>query len=387
VLALGAAVAAGAAETAAFRPATAEGAELKLVGDLAVLTLQGSPDKMGRQSAALTGDAMKRVAEFPRLLVMLMGRQGEWAKHAGNSRAMFEQFPADHRQELDACAAAAGMDREKLVILNTILDVYGGFGCSSLIAEGRRSATGAPLFGRNVDFPLSALSKLNLVTVYRPEKKHAFAAVGYPGLLGVVSGMNDQGLALAVHGVFSAGRGGTSFDVKGVPCTMLCRHVLEECATVEEAEKLLKQSKHTTALCVVLCDRTRGAVVEVSPGGTAARASEDGLCACTNHFRAGRRIAAEVCPRYATLRQAARQDKLRLEDIARKLHEVNQGAMTVQTMVFAPASLELHLAAGSCPASALPLKRLAMGPLLGVAETAAAAPAANGTPAADAKRD
>jgi isopenicillin-N N-acyltransferase like protein len=52
-------------------------------------------------------------------------------------------------------------------------------------------------------------------------------------------------------------------------------------------------------------------------------------------------------------------------DVAKKMDEVNLGRMTVQTMVFEPAALKLHLAIGSCPSSALPMKLLELKPLFG----------------------
>ena len=41
----------------------------------------------------------------------------------------------------------------------------------------------------------------------------------------------------------------------------------------------------------------------------------------------------------------------------------NQGKFTLQTMIFEPAALKLHLAIGECPSSALPLKELDLKPL------------------------
>ena len=39
------------------------------------------------------------------------------------------------------------------------------------------------------------------------------------------------------------------------------------------------------------------------------------------------------------------------------------GRMTVQSMIFEPEPLILHLAMGSCPSSALPMKKLELQPL------------------------
>jgi hypothetical protein len=350
-----------------FREAAAGNGQLKYINELPVLLVQGSPEEIGRQKAELTASAARRLLDFPRALAALMGRHGDWSKLLVKAREMARQFPADHRRELEACAEAAGVDRDKLLAMNTLMDIYGGFGCSSLIAEADRSATASPIFGRNLDiFSLGVLQHYSLVVVYRPEGKHAFVSVGFPGVFGAFSGMNERGLALALHGVFWTGDGSPNSDPHGIPCTMLLRRVLEECATVEEAEALLRKSRHTTVLSVVLCDRVRSAVAEVGPGGVAVRQAAGGICACTNHFRAGRSLPAEVCPRYAGLLRGTENGAISVDTVARKLHEVHQGGQTVQTMIFEPGPLRLHLAIGSCPSSALPLKALEVAPLLGV---------------------
>jgi hypothetical protein len=51
--------------------------------------------------------------------------------------------------------------------------------------------------------------------------------------------------------------------------------------------------------------------------------------------------------------------------MAEKMDAVNQGPLTIQTMIFEPDSLRLHLAIGSCPSSKLPLKELDLAPLFG----------------------
>ena len=52
------------------------------------------------------------------------------------------------------------------------------------------------------------------------------------------------------------------------------------------------------------------------------------------------------------------------QSVELRLDAVNQGRLTLQTMIFEPAALKLHLAIGKCPASKLPLKELELGPLL-----------------------
>src|SRR5207248_1403528 len=82
--------------------------------------------------------------------------------------------------------------------------------------------------------------------VYRPANKHAFATVGFPGLAGCLSGMNDQGLSVAILEVYSTKDGSPKYDPRGRPNFFTFRQVLEQCATVEEAVKLLRETPRAT---------------------------------------------------------------------------------------------------------------------------------------------
>jgi hypothetical protein len=71
----------------------------------------------------------------------------------------------------------------------------------------------------------------------------------------------------------------------------------------------------------------------------------------------------ELGRRYPNLEKAQSIKTLGVDDVAKKLDEVNAGRMTVQSMIFEPEPLILHLAMGSCPSSALPMKKLELQPL------------------------
>ncbi len=263
-------------------------------------------------------------------------------------------------------ADQSGVDRDLGILANTLTDMYrGSVSCSSLIVSPKRSATGGPLFGRNLDFyTLGLLDKYSLVTIHRPKGKHAFVAVGFPGLFGCLSGMNDAGLALAVHEVILSHDGAPMFNPKGMPYTFCFRQMLEQCATIEQAEQLLRATPRTTLLSLALCDRRHSVVLEMTPNSVVARHGSEGICACTNHFRTDELAVLPWCTRYRKLIQSRKLDQLDVADVAKKLHEVNLGRLTVQTMIFEPATLKLHLAIGSCPSSALPLRLLELKPLL-----------------------
>jgi hypothetical protein len=364
-LALAAAVPSRGGEPYPFAERSSGGGRLQTIAGLPVLVVEGSPEEMGRQEASLVSDAARHLVAYPRELLAEIGRQDRWPDFVRMGRDMAAQFPRDHLAELDAFAKTSGYDRDALVALNTMIDTYrGSLGCSSLMVAPERSATGGPLFGRNLDFPsLDKLYEYTLVTVYRPERKHAFASVGFPGMFGCLSGINDAGLAVAVHEIFLSRDGGSMLDPQGVPYSLAFRRVLEECASVEEARQLIASMKRTTLLSMALCDRRGGAVLEMTPRTVVLRRGEDGLCACTNHFRSPELRTFALGWRYRILIESQRQPKLGLDDVAGKLDAVNLGRLTMHTMIFEPEPLVLHLAYGSCPSSSLPLKRLELAPL------------------------
>lgn len=365
-----AACGASAGEPFRYQAGSFEKASLSYINGLPVLCVEGTPQEIGRQSAALVGDGATTLLEFPQRLLAAVGREDRWPVLLELSQSLAGQCPADYRAELKAFAHQADIDPELLQAVNVMVDTYrGGFGCSSLIVDPPRSRTGGVVFGRNLDFfSQGVLQQYSLVVIYKGRGKHAFASVGFPGLLGCLSGMNDAGLALAVHEVFLSRDGGRIFNPKGIPYTLLFRRVLEECTTVQEAEELIRSAPRTTLLSLALCDRDGGAVLEITPKTVVLRRAENGLLACTNHFRTEPLRVFSFARRYRILMETDQIQRVAVDDVAKKLHQVNQGRLTLQTMIFQPDRLRLQLAIESCPSSALPLRRLELAPLFDVTD-------------------
>lgn len=384
------------AEDPAFRyPEGKHGAgELRYVNGIPVLSVAGSPEEIGEQVAVLGVKPARRLLAYPRdflkaatdgPLVNVLGRQlngmgvvdpqqfGEmksFIRGAGMltltvmGNRLFHHFLPRHAAEVEAIARASGEDRDTIILANTMFEIKKIAACSVLIVEPNRSATGQLLCGRNLDFPtLGYLQDYSLVQVYRPTGKHAFATVGFPGLAGCLSGMNDKGLSVAVLEVYSSHDGAPKYDPKGRPNFFTFRQVLEECATVDEAVKLIRETRRATLANLMVCDRNGGVIIEMTTKSVVVRKSDDGVCPCTNHFRSPELATSLICDRYDRLLKAEKLPKLGLPEISATLDAVNQRNFTMQTMVFEPAALKLHLALGQPPTSALPLKEMDLGPL------------------------
>jgi predicted choloylglycine hydrolase len=338
--------------------------ELKYEKGIPILRVEGSPDEMGEQMAVLAVKPAKRILNFPTELLERLEIKGALPILVLAGEAMLAHFPPDDRHELEAIIKA-GIDRNPIVLGNTMFDLKKLFACSALLVTRDRSETGGILFGRNLDFPnLGYVHEYSLVTIYRSPGKHTFASVSFPGLVGCLSGMNDAGLCLGVLEICHVKNGEKRFDASGVPYALCYRRILEDCSTVEEAEKLLRSMKRTSLTSLAICDPKRAAVFEITPESLVVRNPEEGICSCTNHF-----CTKELKPafqpdmfwtldRFDILEMTRKRAKVGIEDLHQSLHAVSVRNHTLQTMVFEPAKLRLHLAIGACPASAKELKSL-----------------------------
>ena len=343
---------------------------LQRIGGLPVLIVQGTPEQMGEQVGVLGGRPGARVTRYPRDLLLQVGADWSWSTFVAAGRGMLARFPAHHRVELDAIIRHSGVDPDLCIAGNTIFDMKKLFACSSVLVDSERGQDGRILFGRNFDFPsLNYLHEYTLVTVYRPTGKHAFASIGFPCLVGVLSGMNDAGLAIAVHEAYMGADRSAQFDPHGVPFALLVRRILEECTTIEEAAELLRSAPRTTQLNLPIADAKAVAILEVTSKNVVVRPADCGVCFCTNHFLSEslrvreHRNTYETLDRYRALGMRTKAPKLGVADLQIALHAANLGTLTLQTMIFEPKVRVLHLAIGGLPASGQPLRKLDLEPL------------------------
>ncbi|MEQ8768538.1 MAG: C45 family peptidase [Planctomycetota bacterium] len=353
-----------------YLPAKTKGGELTIIETIPVLKVSGTPEQIGAQIGELGARNARELYGYPKDFLDQFGSRYAsafaWPMMMSWARDMLPMFPEHHLREMNACAEASGFDREVFVAANTMFDIKKMVACSTLYVSGERSETGGPMLGRNLDFPtLGYLQKYSMVSIVEQPGKHTFASVGFPGLIGVLSGMNDAGLALAVLEVYSSKDGSPKFEKSGTPYALCFRRLLEECTTVDEALKTLREMKRTTYVNLAIADRTTGAVFEITPKQVVRREPEDGLLSCTNHFRTeelGTRLQRGG-RRYRALEEARSRAKLGTEAVWDRLDAANAGSLTLQSMIFEPKTLRLHLAFGECPSTQQPRRTIELKPL------------------------
>lgn len=341
-----------AAEYPRPKPGRAGKGRLEYVQGIPVLHLYGSPAEMGRQQGTLLAEQFAVLREHYLERFVRDGAQAEAAKLAAMG---FQKFmPPDYLAEMKALSAASGQPYVSVLLANTFLDSARVLWCSVAIVRGEASKGGRLLFARNNDFPTFGIAhQASQLTVYHHAEpgRHSFVAIGWPGMVGVISGMNDAGLCAAT--LVSLTQRGVQ---PGMPYTLMYRQVLERCTTPQQALELVKLTQRTSANNLSLAaPGAEPLVIEFSPQKVAARRPIRDVLLCTNHFRSPVHIAKPwpVYGRYPKLAQLSEQHygKIDVAALKQMLHACNQGGMTLQAMVFEPAERRLHLSVGSLPAT------------------------------------
>ena len=260
--------------------------------------------------------------------------------------AFQSQMAPDHRAELFALAKAAEADPQQTTLANCFLDLTGLTACSTITLPASAAPDGVARFARNLDFPsFDIADNATVLLVYKPEGKYAFASIGWPGLIGVLSGMNEHGLAIANMEVTRDARPPTA-----MPYALLYRTVLERCRTVNEAIELIRHTPRQTQNNLMLMDAAGDrAVAEIYPDRVdVRRAGADEALISTNHRRCDLPNEAGRCARYDELDRTAREQFGRLDvpELQSALARVAQGDMTLQSMIFEPSTGVIYLATG-----------------------------------------
>jgi isopenicillin-N N-acyltransferase like protein len=309
-----------------------------------VIELDGSGGDIGREHAVALGDGIR--ALHGRYITSYFKTAAAKFIALGAAGLFEPTLAPEHLDEVRALAAGTEIEPRQMLLAQCFLDLSPMVACSTITLPAAASPDGVARFGRNLDFPsFGVADKASVVLVYRPKDHYAFASIAWPGMVGVLTGMNEHGLTLANMEVRRGPRVPTA-----MPYTLLYRSVLERCRTVDEAIEFLRATPRQSANNLMLMDASgTRAVVEIRPDAVAVRrADDDAALISTNHQRGTDADASGRCRRYDYLRDASADafGDIDVAGVETLLARAAQGKLTMQSMVFEPENRVVYLSTG-----------------------------------------
>ena len=374
------------------RPVLAYGSSsLEWVGGLAVLRASGDAHAIGAAHGRLLAPLLRPMVDAARPSIeATISDEGLLGHITHNMRLAWRwRFIDDGLGESDLRmvagmtrgAAASGVDLafDDLLRTQAVLDVglpapqsgeLVGLTHSLAVIAPQAQAPARVWIGRT--FSLAGLADggdgaVPVVEIAHPDGRIAWASVGWPGQLGVVTGINAQGLAVLVD---PARTGDVRPTNAARPCALLARMILEQAKTLDDAIKIVEQTPTLGSALYVIVDGSTGkwlivertpskAIVEKNPKlpvfgdvlTTNALASDPendrarrGLLSASRVDRAARLVRAPLADVAAMA--AVLRDQRGVDDSPRPPGHrgtIDDGRQ-IQTVILDPASMELWVA-------------------------------------------
>lgn len=243
--------------------------------------LSGTPAEMGAAHGLLTRDLRDRLeaetfAAFRRAVPHRLGRaailQGVFVLAPGLDAHIDDRW----RIELASLVASTPDPRSgslpaytRKLYFHALFDIGQALvdsplvACTGFLATGAATRDGHTLLARNFDFEGGrTFDEEKIVIVRRPDVGLATVSVAFPGMVGIVSGINERRIAVALQAA------GSDAPIRmAEPMTLALREALEEATSLDDVARVLDRRRGFATELVLAVDGVRGetAVFEVTP--------------------------------------------------------------------------------------------------------------------------
>lgn len=209
---------------------------------------------------------------------------------------MASYIPEEYRKEIYAISKSCshefdsfGTPYERQLNYHAAHDIghamqeYMLVGCSSFAVWNEHTSDSTLLIGRNFDFYVNDdFAKNKIILFMAPENGLKFVSVSWPGMMGVVSGMNEKGLTVTIN----AAKGAIPIT-SAMPISLLVREILQNASTIQQAFQIAQDHKTFVSESILVgsaIDKS-AAIIEKTPHKTSLYKGSDSKIVCTNHFQ------------------------------------------------------------------------------------------------------
>lgn len=340
----------------------ARGVEERVNG-VRVVHLTGTPEEMGAQMGEICGADLRYLVDANLKKIPYIAK--DLAAAVARARTYAAGIPENQMRELRATAKAAGVEEDWLLVAASVIEVVEDLrACAAVAAWGVATPAHETIVGRNLDwFDFGKLHEHGLVVVRHPEGGHAFASFGFPGLPGVLTGMNDTGLFVADLVQFA--KNPPPSKPGGVPVMSLQRLVLETCATAAEASLAIEDAARTVPQNYIVADAAGAEFLETDALRVVRRAPSGDTLTGTN-WAAEERGKLKGDVRFGNLCASIdpKVGAIGVAEIEAALGAANSGPMSVMSVVAVPARRATRVSIGAAPACKGPYVDLDAGALM-----------------------
>jgi isopenicillin-N N-acyltransferase like protein len=251
------------------------GSSLERTGNLWVLRTAGPPFRQGVAAARLVvapdANALDRALLGDDPPTDLLGGAVHDYGLRWRFRLLHDAFSAARREELGGMAAVWG-DYQRLVWREATFDVGAAPAFAARGAQGGVGSGLAFVLAGSAPLPRVMLGRAfhlpgagePVVSFVKSPGAIPFARVGWAGEVGAVTGVNGESIAVAVNPTVTQD---VRASVAAEPIALLCRDLLEQAHTLDEAIALLQAAKPLGAASFLVVDGKGGswAVIERTP--------------------------------------------------------------------------------------------------------------------------
>lgn len=155
--------------------------------------------------------------------------------------------------------------------------------CTAFGVNHKRSSDSSLLIGRNFDFYVGdEFAENKIILFVKPASGYSFASITWGGMIGVVSGMNSQGLTITLNSAKS--------DIPifaKTPVSIIARDILQYASTIQEAFEIAKKYPSFVAESFMISSAIDDdmAIIEKTPDQTVLYQTETDQLVLTNHFQ------------------------------------------------------------------------------------------------------
>ena len=266
------------------------------------LIIKGSGQERGAKQGALTSKLMKYQEDVFVNQIRTFIPSDNYLGFLRNliiifNRNLGKYIPIEYRDEIAAMAEfctteynAIGTSYERQLNYHAAHDIghtmqqYMLVGCTSFGVWEEKSEDHSLIIGRNFDFFVGDdFAKNKLITFAVPDFGYRYASVGWAGMIGVLSGMNETGLTVTIN----AAKGAIPTSA-AMPISILTREILQYASTIDEAFNIAQMHKTFVSESILIGSLKDGkcAIIEKTPDKIALFQTNDNYIICTNHFQA-----------------------------------------------------------------------------------------------------